>query len=79
MNGVPDTLYKYYSFDSTTDASVEAIVLDTDVDANHVEFAGLKTTNLFTGNLNPQTSQIMEHMYQVQLLVVLLVVQKIHH
>lgn len=56
MDGVQNNLYQYFEFE-TTPQPVEAIVLDTDVDSFHVEFVGINTNNLFTGNLNPQTSQ----------------------
>lgn len=52
MDGVFNNEYQYYEFGSDTD--VEAIVLDTGVTEEHVEFADLTVTNLFTGTPSPQ-------------------------
>eukprot|EP01084_Bolivina_argentea_P141893 249306_1 len=62
LDGKFDDVYIYPEWDTTDDTvsgtSVEAIILDTMVDADHVEFEGLDTANLFTGTLNPDTSYL---------------------
>ena len=44
LDGVFDQLYRYPDYSERN--HVEAIILDTDVDANHVEFTGLDRNDL---------------------------------
>lgn len=56
LDGEIDGVYRYRNFISAS-KPVATIVLDTDVDGNHVEFQQLEKENLFTGTPAPTTSQ----------------------
>jgi len=57
MDGFQNNAYKYFGFNAADDASVAAIVLDTDVDDQHVEFIDSDPESIFTGTPAPTTSQ----------------------
>mmetsp|Transcript_20588 Transcript_20588/g.32779 ORF Transcript_20588/g.32779 Transcript_20588/m.32779 type:complete len:421 (-) Transcript_20588:182-1444(-) len=55
LDGNENNLYQFWDYGN--DQAVEAIILDTDVDAFHTEFVGLNIVNLFNGDMDPRTSQ----------------------
>jgi len=57
MDGFQNNAYKYFGFNAADDASVAAIVLDTDVDDTHVEFIDADPESIFSGTPGPSTSQ----------------------